>query len=167
MSLAIVRNLYAGGSLTFKNQTRDQRVSENRQIGPIHKRENIGTEYGLTPSITNTHVSDRGTPSAFHHATVLIFECRNSDRTRSFHHRRSYGVGIGCRLDEHESARSTILWVRRPMPVFDAVIDLQHGLVAPRRIPCFGREEIPVALVAASPNHRINTRSAAQDLPHR
>src|SRR5215467_15739634 len=136
MSLAIVRNLYAGRSLTFKSQTRDQRVSENRQIGPIHKRENIGTEHGLTPSITNTHVRDGGTASAFHHATVLIFECRNSDRTRSSHHRRSYGIGTGCGLDEHESARSTILWVRSPMPVFDAVIGRQHGLVAPRRISC-------------------------------
>src|SRR5215469_4404767 len=46
--LAIVGNLHACSSFTVDGQPRDQGVRENSEIRPVHKREGIRTENGLT-----------------------------------------------------------------------------------------------------------------------
>jgi hypothetical protein len=45
------------------------------------------------------------------------------------------------------------------MPVFDAPIDIQYRLIAPRGIAGLRRKVVPVVLVPARPSHHIDARS--------
>ena len=76
------------------------------------------------------------------------------------------GCGSGLRLDEHRSTRPAIGGIRRAMPVFDASIQIEHRCVAPALIAGLRCEEVPIALVAARPDHRVDARPTAQHFPH-
>src|SRR5580704_1057013 len=110
MRLAIVEKLHAGGLLSVQGQPSDQRVSEYRQVRPVHVRKGIRPEYRLAFSIADQQVDDRGAAVAFHQAAVLIFKRRDPDRVCSFHHSRSDRVGIRRGLNENRSSRSAVLW---------------------------------------------------------
>src|SRR5580692_11676017 len=68
---AVVRNLHASGSPALEGQPSDQCPSEDSEIGPVHKREDIRTEYGLAFSGANYHINNSGTAVTLHHATVI------------------------------------------------------------------------------------------------
>jgi hypothetical protein len=57
-------------------------------------------------------------------------------------------------------------WVRRAVPIFNATIDVEHRLVAPRGVPSLGREEVPIVLVPARPGHDVDAGSTAKYLAH-
>jgi hypothetical protein len=52
------------------------------------------------------------------------------------------------------------------MPIFDTPINGQHGFVIPCLALSLSGEEIPVILVAARPDHRIDARPASEHPPH-
>jgi hypothetical protein len=66
---AVMRNLHAGDSLARESYPRHQCVSENCQIGPVHQREGVRTENGLTFSSANYEVEHSSAPSSLHHPT--------------------------------------------------------------------------------------------------
>src|SRR5918997_76906 len=86
MNFAVVEKLHAGSSLALESQPGNQRVSENRQVGPIHIGDRIRTEHGLTLAIADSYVTDRSATLPFHHATVMTFKNRNPDRACSVQH---------------------------------------------------------------------------------
>lgn len=53
------------------------------------------------------------------------------------------------------------------MPIFNAAVDVQHGVVVPGSVVRLVREIIPVILVAARPIHHVDTGSATQHFAHR
>src|SRR5258706_3558215 len=157
-----MNDLDAAGSLTARDKSSDQCVTEHRQVRPVHVGESIGTEYRLPHSVADSQVHDRGTAIAFHHQPVLALEGRNANRASAFDHGRGHRVRVWRGLNKNRSSRPAIFWVRRAMPIFNAAIDVQYRLVAPCGVPCFGREEIPVVLVSAYPGHDIDAGSAAK-----
>src|SRR4029077_9803171 len=78
-----------------------------------------------------------------------------------------YRVRIRCGLNINRSSATAVLWIWRAMPIFNAAVDIQHGLVIPCGIAGFLREEIPIVLMSARPGHDIDARSSAEHLAHR
>src|SRR4029077_14665897 len=112
------------------------------------------------------HIRNGCATTGLHHATVLIFKYRNTDRAHSLKQGASGRARVWPRLDEHRYTGSAIFWIRWPMPVFDPAIDVQNRFVAPRWISSFRCKEIPVAFVTARPDHRVDAGSATQALSH-
>src|SRR5215831_5932738 len=104
-------------------------------------------------AIADSKIEDGSAAIALHHATVVILESWNSHRTRPFHHGRSYRVRIRRGLNKNRSSCSAVLWIRSAMPIFNAAVDIQHGLIVPSRVVRLYREKIPIVLVAACPSH--------------
>src|SRR5262245_18209532 len=141
-------------------------MGEHREVWPVHVRDDIRTENGLTFPITNKHVGNGCATVRLHDPAVLIFKNLNPKRTYSLKQGWSGRVRIPERLDKYRSAGSAISRVRSPVPVFDAATNLKHRLIPPRRVHCLGCKEVPVALVAASPDHRVDAGSATKHLSH-
>src|SRR5713101_130965 len=167
MSSSLIGNLHASDSFTLESKPGDQCVSENSQVRPVHVWEDIRTEHGLTFSVASAHVDDRSAAFTLHHPTVLILKGRNPNRPGSLEHGRSDRVGVRCGLDKHGPSCSAVLWVWDAVPVFDVTINFQDRLITPCWVSRFGCKEIPVALVAARPNHHIDARPTSQYLAHR
>src|ERR1700716_2384464 len=137
-----MNNFDAAGSLTARDKSSDQCVTEHRQVRPVHVGESIGTEYRLPHSVADSQVHDRGTAIAFHHQPVLALEGRNSNRACAFDHGRGHGGRAWRGLDKHRSPGPAISWARRAMPISSAAIDVQYRFVSPCGVPSLSREEI-------------------------
>src|SRR5258706_2553738 len=161
-----MNDLHAAGLLAAHDKSSDQCVTEHRQVRPVHVGESIGAEYGLPHSVADSQVHDGGTASTFHHQPVLALEGRNADGARAFDHGGGDRVRVWRGLNKNRSSRPGTCWIRRAMPIFNAAIDVQYGFVAPCGVPSLGREEIPVILVPARPDHDVDAGSAAKDLAH-
>src|SRR5271170_6123535 len=97
---------------------------------------------------------------------IVAIEGRHPDRTRSFHHRGSDRIRVGCGLHKDQSTGSAALGVWCALPVFNPAVDVEYGLIVPCRVAGLGCEEIPIVLMSACPTHPIDTRSPAQHLAH-
>src|ERR1700726_2027463 len=161
-----MNDLRAAGSLAAHDKSNDQRVTEHRQVRPVHVWEGIRTEYGLPHSVADAQVNDGGTAATFHHQPVLALEGRNANRACGFDHGWGHRVRIGCGLNKSRSSRPAIFWVRCAVPIFNAAIDVQYRLVAPRGVLSLGREKIPVILVPTRPRHEVDAGSTAKYLAH-
>src|SRR5919107_3126939 len=117
MNFAVVEKLHAGSSLALEGQPGNQRVSENRQVGPIHIGDLIRTEYGFALAIADSHVADRSATLPFHHATVMTFKNRNPDRACSVQHGGRDRGGLRSRVDKKRSSPSTGVRVWGAMPI--------------------------------------------------
>src|SRR5262249_32029091 len=124
VSLAIVDKLHSSDSLAVEHQPRNKRMSEHRQVRPVHTRKRIRTEHRLALSFTDPYIHDRGATSALHHAAVLRFKGGNPTRGGSHKQGRSDRIGAGRGLDNPRPAYTPILWVRRSMPIFDPPINI-------------------------------------------
>src|SRR5262249_44135692 len=124
VSLAVVDRLHSSDSLAVERQPRNKRMSEYRQVRPVHARKRIRTEHRLALSFTDPYIHDRGTTSVLHHAAVLMFKGGNPNRAGSHEQGRSDRIGAGRGLDKHRPACTPILWVRRPVPIFDPPINI-------------------------------------------
>src|SRR5215469_4514283 len=131
-------------------------MTYHSEVLSIHVWKNIRTEKGLAFPIADSHVGNGRATISLHHAAILIFKDWNPNRAYSLKQGASDWARIRRRLDEHWSAGSAIFRIRRPMPVFDATINVQYRFVAPRRISRFRCKEIPVALVTARPDHGVD-----------
>src|SRR6202011_2162450 len=100
------------------------------------------------------------------HATVVAFEGCNTDGTCSFHHSGSDWFRVRSGLNEYRSASPPAFGVWCAMPVFDALVELEYGIVVPRRIIDLRCEEVPIVLVPTCPSHHVYAGSATQDFPH-
>src|SRR3979409_2028090 len=161
-----MNNFDAAGSLTARDKSSDQCVTEHRQVRPVHVRESIGTEYRLPHSVADSPIDDRGTAITFHHQPVRALEGRNANRACAFDHGRGHRIWVWRGLHKNRSSGPAISWVRRAMPIFDAAIDVQYRFIAPSGVPSLGREEIPVILVPARPAHEVDAGSTAKYLAH-
>src|SRR5262249_18023561 len=166
MGAASVGNLHSGGALALEGQPGNQCMGENGEIRSVQIREDVRSEYGLALAIAGSHVRDRGASLSLHHPTVLILEARDPDRARSFKHGKSNRLGVRRGLNKDRSSGSAVLGVWGAMPIFDATIHLQHRLIAPCRVACLRREEVPIALVSPRPSHYVDARAATQHLTH-
>src|ERR1700738_2129531 len=125
LRLPSIRNFYAGGALSLEGNPSNKRFTKNREVRPIHVRKDVRAEYRLPLSISGTHIRDSSASVKFHHATIRILKRRNSDGTCPFNRGRSQRVGMGRRLDEDRSSRSTIFRIGRAVPVLDSAVYLQ------------------------------------------
>ena len=75
-------------------------------------------------------------------------------------------IGVRRRLNEDWSPCSPVLRIWGAMPIFNAVVDIQHRFIAPCLVSRFGLIEIPVVLMTARPSHHVDAGSAAQNLAH-
>src|SRR5262245_32944263 len=163
---ALIGNLNARSSLVLESQPGNQCVGEHREVWPIHVRKDIRTENRLAFPIANTHVGNGCATIRLHDPAVLIFKNLNPKRAYFLKQGWSRRVRILQRLDKYRPPGSAISWIRCPLPVFDAAINIKHRFIAPPRVPCFGCKEVPVALVTASPDHCVYAGSAAQHFSH-
>src|SRR5215467_4863014 len=163
---ALIRNLNARCSLVLESQAGNQCIGEHGEVWLVHVAENIRTKDGLAFSVANAHVGNRCATIGLHDPTVLIFKDRNPSRAYCLEQAFSGRVRIPQWLDKYRSPGSAISWIGCPLPVLDAAINIKNRFIAPRWVPRFGRKEVPVALVTASPDHRVNARSPAQNLSH-
>src|SRR5258706_6917468 len=161
-----MNDLDGAGSLAARDKSSDQCMTEHRQVRPVHVGESIGTEYRLPHSVADSQVHDRGTAIAFHHQPVLALEGRNANRACAFDHGRGHRVRVWRGLNKNRSSGPAISWVRRTMPIFNAAIDVQYRFIAPSGVASLGREEIPVILVPARPDHDVDAGSTAKHLAH-
>src|SRR5467141_1979572 len=159
-------DLHAAGLLAAHDKSSDQRVTQHRQVWPVHVGKNIGTEYRLPHSVANSQVHDGGAALAFHQQPVLALEGRNAYGACAFDHGRGHRVRVWRGLNKNQSSRPAISWVRRAMPIFNAAIDVQYRFVTPSGVPSLGREEIPVIFVPARPSHDVDAGSTAKYLAH-
>src|SRR3982074_3397870 len=95
-----------------------------------------------------------------------LWKGRNANRACGFEHGRSPRVRVWRGLNKNRSSRPAIFSVRRAVPIFNAAIDVQYRLVAPRGVLSLGREKIPVILVPACPGHEVDAGSTAKYLAH-
>src|SRR5262245_40982339 len=156
---SVIRNLHAGRSVALERQPGNQRVREHREVWLVHVWEDIRTEKGLPFSIANAHVGNGCATVGLHDPAVLIFKDRNPMRACCLKQGSNGRGRIVQRLDKYRSAGSAIFWIGRPLPVFDAAINIKNRFIAPRWIPSFRCKEVPVILVTASPDHRVDARS--------
>src|SRR3984893_9412626 len=166
LNLSVMNDLHAAGSLAAHDESSDQRVTEHRQVRPVHVGEGIRTKYGLPHSVADAQVHDGSTAVTFHHQPVLALEGRNASRACGFDHGWVHRVRVGSGLNKNRSSRPAIFSVRRAVPIFNAAIDVQYRLVAPRGVLSRGREKIPVILVPARPGHEVDAGSTAKYLAH-
>src|SRR5262249_3542160 len=134
---ALIGNLNTRCSLALESQLSDQRVGEHREVWPVHVRDDIRTENRLAFPITNTHVGNGCATICLHHPAVLILKSLNPERAYCLKQDWSGRIRILQRLDKYRSASSAISWIRSPLPVFDAAINIKHRFIPPRRVPCF------------------------------
>src|SRR6202011_6327276 len=80
VELAVLGELHAGGPVALQRHSGHQRTGENREVGPVHIRENIRAEYGLPVSVAGSHFEKRRAALALHHPTVLTLEGWNPHR---------------------------------------------------------------------------------------
>src|SRR5215472_1984690 len=166
-SASFIRNLEAAGAVALESEPSNQRVREHREVWLVHAREDVRTENRLAFSIANAHVGNGCTAIGLHDAAVLILKDRNPKRPHSLKQSLNGRCGIALqRLDKYRSAGPAISWIGCSLPVLNAAINIKNRFIAPRWVPRFGCKEVPVALVTASPDHRIDTRSTAQNLSH-
>src|ERR1700754_1948075 len=66
----------------------------------------------------------------------------------------------------HRPTAATVVGVAETIPVLDATVDVEHGLLTPGVIARLRREVVPVGLVPASPEHDVDARPAAEHLTH-
>src|ERR1700682_2730306 len=161
-----MNDLDAAGSLAAHDKSNDQRVTEHRQVRPVHIGESIRTEYGLPHTVADAQVHDGGTAVTFHHQPVLALEGRNANGACGFDHGWGHRVRVWRGLNKNRSSRPATSWVRRAVPIFNAAIDVQYRFVTPSGVPRLGREEIPVILVPARPAHDVDAGSTAKYLAH-
>src|SRR5262245_37169568 len=124
VSLAVVDKLHSSDSLSVEGQPGDQCLCKNCQVWPVQVWEDIRPEHRLALPFTDPYIHDRGATSALHHAAVLMFKGGNPNRACSFNHGRSDRIGAERGLDKHRPACTPILWVRRPVPIFDPPINI-------------------------------------------
>jgi hypothetical protein len=104
--------------------------------------------------------------AALHHRTVRIVESLDTARAGADEHRERDRMGIVRGLDIHGSAAAATLRVRRTLPIFDAPIDRQRGMVTPCVVAGLGREEVPVIPMPVRPDARVDARATAQHATH-
>src|SRR3982074_1909609 len=95
-----------------------------------------------------------------------LWKGRNGNRPCGFDPGRSHRVRVWRGLNKNRSSGPAIFWVRRAVPIFNAAIDVQYRLVAPRGVLSLGREKIPVILVPTRPRHEVDAGSTAKYLAH-
>src|SRR5262245_19926729 len=133
-----IGNLHAGGSVVLESQPSDQRVGEHGEIWLIHVRENIRTEDGLPFSIANAPVGNGCAAIGLHDSSVLILEDRNPKRPYSAKQGlNGWGWIALQRLNQYRSAGSAVCWIRCPLPILDAAINIKYRFIAPRWVPRF------------------------------
>src|SRR5260370_18799182 len=126
-----MNDLDAVGLFTAHDKSSDQRVTQHRQVRPVHVGESIGAEYGLPHTVADSQVHDGGTALSFHHQPVLALEGRNANGACAFDHRRGHRVRVWRGLTKNRSSRPATSGVRRAMPIFNASIDVQYRFVTP------------------------------------
>src|SRR6266478_3894889 len=111
-----VENFNSGGTFFLDDDLGNHRMREHSQVWAIHVGENISLKHGLALTIAHDQIEDRSSTIAFHHATVVTVEARNSHRTRPFHHGRSYWVRIWCGLNKNRASCSPVVWIWNAVP---------------------------------------------------
>src|SRR5262249_8747904 len=141
-------------------------MTYHSEVLSIHVRKTIRTEEGLTFPIADSHVGNGRATISLHHAAILIFKDWNPNRAYSLKQGASDWAQIRPRLDENWSAGPAVFRIGCPAPIFDPAINVQNRFIVPPRISRFGCKEIPIALVTARPNHRVDAGATAQCLSH-
>ncbi len=127
----------------------------------------VGPEHGYALAAAYPNVGDRGTVGGLHQPTVRILEWRYADRSRCFQCCEGQGAGVGRWLNERRPPDAAVLGIGQAVPILDSLVYRQHGVVTPSEVSRFSCEEVPVTAVSARPDHRVDARSAAEDLAHR
>lgn len=109
----------------------------------------IGTEDGLPDPVAYTDIAQRGTAGAFHHGAVGMVERRDAHRRRGGHRGVGDGVWVRGRLHVDVAVGPPVLRVGLALPVLDAPVDVEYGLIPPAFVVGFRGEEVPVVPVPA------------------
>src|SRR5215468_11192830 len=83
LDLSAVLDLHTNNSLLIQDQFVNRCVCEHGQVWPIHVGIDVTSENGSALSVADEQIEEGGSTTVFHHATVVIFESRNTDRPSS------------------------------------------------------------------------------------
>jgi len=154
--LSLEQDLDSQGSLALEDHARDQSIRQDGQVLPVQVGVDIGPKEGEPLALAYPHIGQRAAAFSLHHRAVLVSERRDADGACGLQHRRRDRSGSRHGLDEYEPARPEAFRVRLTMPVLDAPVNCQDGVVAPGRITRLGGEVVPVVLVALRPDHHVD-----------
>lgn len=148
------------------DQPVDERVGQGRDVRLPHPRPDIGPENGEALAVAHEDVGDGGAAAPFHHLAVRGVERRQAERTRRLDHRDGDGLRVHGGVDVDRPVDTAADRIAPAVPVFDAPVDLEDGVIAPARIARDLGEVIPVGPVPPRPDPHVDARPAAQHFPH-
>jgi hypothetical protein len=93
----------------------------------------------LSAPVANAQISKGASAIAFHHDSILVGEGRHTDCRECLKHGRGERMRIRCRLYENGATRSATIEIGLAMPILDASINPQYGLVVPTIVAKLGR----------------------------
>src|SRR5262249_55523619 len=124
VSRAVVDKLHSSDSLAVERQPRNKRMSEYRQVRPVHTRKRIRTEHRLALSVTDPYIHDRGTTSVLLLGAFVFIKGGIPTGAGGQEKGRSGGLGAGGGPKNPRPAGTPIVWVRPPVPIFDPPINI-------------------------------------------
>src|SRR5262249_33221867 len=122
VGIAVPGHFHTWDAFARKGQPGDQCISEDSKVWPVHVGKSIGTEDGEALAVADPHIQNGCAAISFHHAPIVTFERWDPSGMRPLQHRRRDRVRIGRRLNKHRPSGPTVLWIRRPAPIFDPSI---------------------------------------------
>ncbi len=164
---AILFDLDADRAALIEQDATDMRPRHDREIGPVRKGMHIGAVQRLAPAAPDEHVGDGGAARPFHHRAIRARECRDALLARGAEKGVRQRARIVRGLHPHGAVGTAERRIGRPLPVFDAAIDVEHRFIGPAGIARLSGKMIPIAFVAPRPDHDIDARTAAETLAHR
>ena len=111
-------------------------------------------------------IRDAAISRSLHGRAVQIVDRRDAGLLRRHHQRGGQRDGIARFRDVNRAVGAAPLRIGRPIPLLDATIDIENGLVAPARVAGLLGPCVKIVLVPACPDEPVDARATAQNSAH-